>query len=81
MNAWRAANIFYYVAHIDYIQYIGGLKPIGEGASLYVYVYNSCWPAISPNTISRMGIIYTLAHVLVVLHNTLPTGHETSHDG
>ena len=23
----------------------------------------------------------TLAHVLVVLHNTLPTGHETPHDG
>jgi hypothetical protein len=30
MNASRAANIFYYVTHIDYIQYIGGLKPIGE---------------------------------------------------
>jgi hypothetical protein len=23
----------------------------------------------------------TLAHALVVLHNTLPTGHETSHNG
>ena len=23
----------------------------------------------------------TLAHALVVLHNALPTGHETSHDG
>ena len=23
----------------------------------------------------------TLAYALVVLHNTLPTGHETSHDG
>ena len=23
----------------------------------------------------------TLAHALVVLHNTSPTGHETSHDG
>jgi hypothetical protein len=23
----------------------------------------------------------TLTHVLVVLHNTLPTGHETSHNG
>jgi hypothetical protein len=31
MNHSRAANIFYYAAHIDYIQYIGGLKPIGEG--------------------------------------------------
>jgi hypothetical protein len=33
MNAAREcrANIFYYVAHVDYIQYIGGLKPIGEG--------------------------------------------------
>ena len=31
MNAARTANIFYYVVHIDYIQYIGGLKPIGEG--------------------------------------------------
>ena len=31
MDASRAASIFYYVAHIDYIQYIGGLKPIGEG--------------------------------------------------
>ena len=27
-------NIFYYVAHVDYIQYIGGLKPIGEGVIL-----------------------------------------------
>jgi hypothetical protein len=31
MDASRAANIFYYVAHIVYIQYICGLKPIGEG--------------------------------------------------
>jgi hypothetical protein len=28
VNASRAAGIFYYVAHIDYTQYIGGLKPI-----------------------------------------------------
>jgi hypothetical protein len=36
MNAAREcrANIFYYVAHVDYIQYIGGLKPIGEGVIL-----------------------------------------------
>jgi hypothetical protein len=25
------ANICYYVAHVDYIEYIGGLTPIGEG--------------------------------------------------
>jgi hypothetical protein len=33
VNAARksGANIFYYVAHVDYIQYIGGLKPIREG--------------------------------------------------
>jgi hypothetical protein len=33
MNAAREcrANICYYVANVDYIQYIGGLKPIGEG--------------------------------------------------
>jgi hypothetical protein len=35
MNASRAADIFYYVAHIDYIQYIGGLKPI-EGGLIFI---------------------------------------------
>ena len=30
VNASRAIDI-YYVVHIDYILYIGGLKPIGEG--------------------------------------------------
>ena len=32
---------------------------------------------------TRLGRLLpgTLAHVLVVLHKTLPTGHETTHDG
>jgi hypothetical protein len=36
MNATREcrANIFYYVAHVDYIQYVGGLKPTWEGVIL-----------------------------------------------
>jgi hypothetical protein len=55
MNAARTANIFYYVAHIDYIQYIGGLKPIGEESSPYVYSYNNCWRAMSPRHHRRDG--------------------------
>jgi hypothetical protein len=30
MNTARTTNTFYYVAHIDYILYICGLKPNGE---------------------------------------------------
>jgi hypothetical protein len=28
VNASRTADIFCYIAHIDYTQFIGGLKPI-----------------------------------------------------
>jgi hypothetical protein len=35
-NAAREANI-YYVAHVDYILYIGGLKPKGERV-IFVYL-------------------------------------------
>jgi hypothetical protein len=44
----------YYVAHIDYILYIGGLK--GKESSSSVYSYNSCGRASSPAPIVVMGI-------------------------
>jgi hypothetical protein len=61
MNAAREcrANICYYVAHVDYIQYIGGLKPIGEGV---IFVISTATTAAGElracATIAGMGIIY-----------------------
>ena len=61
MNAARksGANIFYYVAHVDYIQYIGGLKPIGEGV---IFVISTATTAAGElracATIVGMGFIY-----------------------
>ena len=67
MNATREcrANIFYYVAHVDYIQYIGGLKPIREGV---IFVISTATTAAGElracATILGMGIIYILAQPL-----------------
>ena len=61
VNAAREcrANICYYVAHVDYIQYISGLKPIGEGV---IFVISTATTAAGElracATILGMGIIY-----------------------
>ena len=61
MNATREcrANICYYVAHVDYIQYIGGLKPIGEGVIFVISTATTTAGELRAcATIVGMGFIY-----------------------
>jgi len=61
MNAARksGANIVYYVAHVDYIQYISGLKPIREGVILVCLTATTAAGELRAYaTIAGMGITY-----------------------
>ena len=61
MNAARksGANIVYYVAHVDYIQYISGLKPIREGVILVCLTATTAAGELRAYaTIVGMGITY-----------------------
>ena len=54
-----------------------------RGKSLFfVVIFKKGVPNIGVNLGSAVALLPgTLARALVVLHNTLPTGHENSHDG
>ena len=66
MNAARksGANIVYYVAHVDYIQYLGGLKPIREGVILVCLTATTAAGELRAYaTIAGMGITYFGQHI------------------
>ena len=74
MNAARksGANIVYYVAHVDYIQYISGLKPIREGVILVCLTATTAAGELRAYaTIVGMGITYISPDSL--LGQELPT--------